>query len=94
MLEFYSKDLNLKPYVKIIEDSDVVPLIMDSAGNILSFPPIINSDLSKIDLWTKNIFIDITACDLTKAHIALNIICSNFSIYSKTKCNFEQVKII
>jgi len=50
MLEFYSKDLNLKPYVKIIEDSDVVPLIMDSAGNILSFPPIINSDLSKIDL--------------------------------------------
>jgi phenylalanyl-tRNA synthetase beta chain len=89
MLEFYSNDQNLKPYVKIIENSDLVPLIMDSEDNILSLPPIINSDLSKIDLNTKNIFIDITATDLTKAHIALNIICSNFSIYSDTKCHFE-----
>lgn len=67
MLEFYKSDLNLKPYVSIIEDSDVIPLIMDSKDNILSMPPIINSDLSKIDLNTKNIFIDITATDKTKA---------------------------
>ncbi len=89
MLEHYSNDLNLKPYVRILENSDVIPLIMDSADNILSMPPIINSDLSKIDLNTKNIFIDITATDLTKAHMALNIICSNFSIYSSTPCQFE-----
>lgn len=94
MLDFYSKDLNLKPYVKILEGKELIPLIMDSKDNILSMPPIINSDISKIDLNTKNIFIDITATDLTKAHIALNIICSNFSIYSETKCHFEQVEVI
>jgi len=36
---------------------------MDSKDNILSMPPIINSELSKITLQTKNIFIDITATD-------------------------------
>lgn len=89
MLEFYKNDLNLKPYVSIIENSDVVPLIMDSKDNILSMPPIINSDLSKIDLNTKNIFIDITATDKTKALFALNVICACFSIYSETPCVFE-----
>ena len=86
--------MNLKPYVKIIENSELVPLIMDSTDKILSMPPIINSDASKIDLNTKNIFIDITATDLTKALFALNIICSNFSIYSENCCTFEMVKII
>lgn len=63
MLEFYKKDLNLKDYVDIVKDSEVIPLIMDSKDNILSMPPIINSELSKISLDTKNIFIDITATD-------------------------------
>lgn len=83
MLDFYSNDQHLKPYVKILDGCDLIPLIMDNEDNILSMPPIINSDLSKIDLNTKNIFIDITAKDKTKALIALNILCSNFSLYSK-----------
>ena len=52
-------------------------------------PPIINSNLSKINLETKNIFIDITATDKTKALFALNVICACFSTYSKTPCVFE-----
>lgn len=94
MLEFYKKDLNLKSYVELVENSDVIPLIMDSNDNILSMPPIINSDLSKITLNTKNIFIDITATDKTKALFALNVICSSYSIYSDTPCTFEQMEIV
>ena len=94
MLEFYSKDLNLKPYVKILEGEDLIPLIMDAEGRVLSMPPIINSDFSKIDLNTKNVFIEITATDLTKAQMGLKIICSNFSTYSETPCTFEAVKIV
>lgn len=75
MLDFYSNDLNLKSYVEIIKDSEMVPLIMDSNDNILSMPPIINSDVSKISLETKNIFIDITATDKTKAFTALYVLC-------------------
>ena len=64
----------MSPYVEIIEDSPLLPLIMDSNDNILSLPPLINSDLTKISLKTKNIFIDITATDNTKAHFALYVL--------------------
>lgn len=94
MLDFYKEDLNLKAYVPIIENAEVIPLIMDSENNILSMPPIINSELSKISLQTKNIFIDITATDQTKALIALDVIMSSFSMYSSTPFTFEQVKIL
>lgn len=42
------------------------PVIYDSKGVVLSLPPIINGDHSKITLNTKNIFIECTATDLTK----------------------------
>ena len=47
--------------------------------NILSLPPLINSDHSKIKLSTKNVFIEMTATDITKAKIALNTFISMFS---------------
>ena len=94
LLAFYKEDLNLKAYVPIIENSEVIPLIMDAEDNILSMPPIINSELSKITLDTKNIFIDITATDQTKALIALDVLMASFSMYSQTPFTFEQVKVV
>lgn len=58
----------LKQYLPIIKDSPVYPVIYDSNGIILSLPPIINGDHSKITLNTKNIFIECTATDLTKVY--------------------------
>ena len=93
LLKFYENDMHLKNYLHIIKDSEYVPLVTDSTGNILSMPPIINSEYSKIDLNTKNVFIDITATDKTKALMALNVIMSAFSSYSKDKFKIEQVNI-
>lgn len=39
---------------------------------VLSLPPIINGAHSAISLKTKNVFIECTATDLTKAKIVLN----------------------
>lgn len=39
---------------------------------VLSLPPIINGAHSAINLKTKNVFIECTATDLTKAKIVLN----------------------
>ncbi len=44
-------------------------------------PPIINSDHSKITLNTRNVWIDVTATDLTKLGIVINIITAMFSEY-------------
>ena len=48
---------------------------------MLSMPPIINSERSKITLNTRNVFIDVTATDLTKLNIVTNIMVTMFSEY-------------
>lgn len=46
---------------------------------VLSLPPIINGAHSAITLETKNVFIECTATDLTKAKIVLNTMVENCS---------------
>ncbi|XP_003745526.1 phenylalanine--tRNA ligase beta subunit [Galendromus occidentalis] len=94
LLEFYGKDTHLKPYVQIVEDFDVLPVVRDSENVIGSLPPIINSEHSKITLKTKNIFIDITATDEHKASITLDTIVTMFGEHCADKFKVEQVKII
>lgn len=57
------------------------PIIYDQNRTVLSMPPIINSEHSKITLNTRNVFIDVTATDLTKLGIVVNIIATMFSEY-------------
>jgi phenylalanyl-tRNA synthetase beta chain len=59
----------------------VYPIIYDAQERVLSMPPIINSDHSKITLNTTNVFIDVTATDETKLNIVVNIISAMFSEY-------------
>jgi phenylalanyl-tRNA synthetase beta chain len=61
-------DSHLRHYLPIIRDSSVYPVIKDSNGVVLSMPPIINGEHSKITLHTKNVFIECTATDLTKVN--------------------------
>ena len=67
----------------IIKDSPVYPIIYDSTQQVLSMPPIINSNHTKITLDTKNVFIDLTATDKTKLGIVTNIMVSMFAQYCK-----------
>mmetsp|Transcript_106401 Transcript_106401/g.297954 ORF Transcript_106401/g.297954 Transcript_106401/m.297954 type:complete len:643 (+) Transcript_106401:145-2073(+) len=84
LLEFYETQVagkHLKPYVPIIKDSPLYPVILDSQERVLSLPPIINGSHSKITLNTKNVFIECTATDLTKANIVLDTVVTMFSEY-------------
>eukprot|EP01102_Stenamoeba_stenopodia_P002664 TRINITY_DN1251_c0_g1_i1.p1 TRINITY_DN1251_c0_g1~~TRINITY_DN1251_c0_g1_i1.p1 ORF type:complete len:606 (+),score=172.36 TRINITY_DN1251_c0_g1_i1:167-1984(+) len=88
------QDSHLKKFLSIIRNSPVYPVIYDSNRVVLSLPPIINGDHSKITLNTKNIFIEVTATDLTKAEIALNMIVAAFSEYASDKYSVEPVEIV
>jgi phenylalanyl-tRNA synthetase beta chain len=84
LMEFYETDAtakHLKPYVPIIKDSPLYPVIVDAQNRVLSLPPIINGNHSKITLDTKNVFIECTATDLTKANIVLDTVITMFSEY-------------
>ncbi|WAR14586.1 SYFB-like protein [Mya arenaria] len=79
LMELYAGDSHLKPYLPIIQDKPVYPVIYDSKGVVLSMPPIINGEHTKITLNTKNVFIECTATDLTKAKIVLDTVVTMFS---------------
>jgi phenylalanyl-tRNA synthetase beta chain len=56
-------------------------------------PPIINSNHSKISTKTRNVFIDITATDKTKAEIVNNILVSMISQYTEEPFTVEPIEI-
>ncbi|KAH8084570.1 hypothetical protein HD553DRAFT_331499 [Filobasidium floriforme] len=93
LMTLYETDRHLGKYLPIIRDSPVYPIIYDSEDKVLSMPPIINSNHSKITLNTTNIFIDVTATDQTKLDIVVNIIVAMFSEYCQTPFEVEPVKI-
>ena len=84
---------HLKPYVPIIKDSPLYPVVLDNENTILSLPPIINGDKSKITLDTKNVFIECTATDLTKANIVLDTVVTMFSEYCARPFQIEPVQV-
>ena len=68
-----------KDYAHLIEDFDKYPLILDKDNNVLSMPPIINGELTKLKEDTKNIIVDVTGTDERAVNQALNIICCSFA---------------
>ncbi|XP_008240048.1 PREDICTED: phenylalanine--tRNA ligase beta subunit, cytoplasmic-like [Prunus mume] len=94
LIEFYRSDLKLKKFLHIIENSPVFPVLYDHNRIVLSLPPIINGAHSAINLKTKNVFIECTATDLTKAKIVLNTIVTAFSAYCERKFEIEPVEVI
>jgi phenylalanyl-tRNA synthetase beta chain len=96
LLDFYREDpsaKHLKPYTEIIYASPVYPVVSDSQGTVLSLPPIINSKHSRIQLHTRNVFIECTATDLTKANIVLDTIVTMFSEYCELPFSVEEVEV-
>lgn len=94
LMEFYKSDLKLKKFLHIIENSPVFPVLYDSTRTVLSLPPIINGAHSAIKLETKNVFIECTATDLTKAKIVLNTMVTMFSEYCERKFEIEPVEVV
>lgn len=94
LMDLYSGHAQLKQYLPIIKDKDVYPVIYDNNGVVLSMPPIINGHHSRITLNTKNVFIECTATDLTKAKIVLDIIVCMFSEYCDQKYTVEYCEVV
>lgn len=93
LMELYSKDSHLKAYLPIIQDKEFYPVIYDSNNVVLSLPPIINGDHSKITLNTKNVFIECTATDLHKAKVVLDTMVTMFSEYCSPAFQVEAVEV-
>ncbi|KAG0147757.1 hypothetical protein CROQUDRAFT_42405 [Cronartium quercuum f. sp. fusiforme G11] len=94
LMTLYESDKHLGKYLHIIRDSPVYPIIYDHSRTVLSMPPIINSNHTKITLDTQDVFIDVTATDPTKLDIVINVIITMFSQYCSQPFTVEPVDII
>ncbi|KAJ4935112.1 hypothetical protein JOQ06_016648 [Pogonophryne albipinna] len=94
LMSLYKTDSHLRHYLHIIEDKPLYPVIYDRNGIVLSMPPIINGDHSKITLKTKNVFVECTATDLTKAKIVLDMMVTMFSEYCSQPFTVEEAEVV
>ncbi len=68
-----------KKYTHLLDKFEKYPLITDSEDNVLSMPPIINGELTKLTENTVNVLIDVTGTDERAVNFALNIIACSFA---------------
>ncbi len=62
-------------YGYLLKGKREYPIFIDKEGNVLSMPPIINSNYTgKVDENTKNVFIEVSGHDITHISVALNVI--------------------
>src|SRR5512136_2505594 len=76
MDEILEKHPKGRDYAKIVKDFPLFPLIIDKDDNVLSFPPIINGERTRVTIDTKNILLDTTGTDKRAVNVAVNIICT------------------
>lgn len=89
-----NQDPKLKHYTHLLKDEPLYPVLLDSQGIVMALPPLINGDHSKLTIGSRNVFIDITAKDLTKAQVVLNTLVAMFSLYCDDQFTVEQVQVI
>lgn len=66
-------------YKHLVEESSKYPLLVDKDGQILSMPPIINGELTKVKEGTQNLFLDVTGTDLQAVEKSLNVLCTSLA---------------
>lgn len=87
--EVLEKSPKGKTYGHLISSAKLWPVLEDAQG-IFSFPPIINSERTRVTEKTKNLFIDVTGLDKLAVSQALNILVTNIA---ERGCKIESVKL-
>lgn len=78
MREILKKHPKGRDYGHILDGCDRYPLIVDSNDNVLSFPPIINGELTRVEEDSHDLFIDVTGTDPV-VYKALNIVVTSLA---------------
>jgi len=91
MAEILQKHEKGMEYAWILEGKPRYPIIVDAEGQVLSFPPIINGNITTVTEKTTDIFLDLTGTDLNTLKCALNIVAT---LLAERGGSIETVKVI
>jgi phenylalanyl-tRNA synthetase beta chain len=90
MDEILSEHPKGRDYAHLVRDLPRFPLIVDSRDEVLSFPPIINGELTRVTSRTRNILLDTTGTDRRAVMTAVRILCTSLA---ETGAGVESVDI-
>jgi len=62
-----------------LEGSKVYPVITDENGTVLSFPPIINGEATRVTTKTKSMFVDVTSTDQKAGDAVLAVVATTLA---------------
>lgn len=69
-----------REYAAALQGADRAPLLVDAAGEVLSFPPIINSQgLGRVTAGMAALFVEVTGTSLDQVLLATNILAANLA---------------
>lgn len=54
-------------YLNLLKDESLLPCLLDGSQQVISFPPIINSDTTKVSPSTQTMFVEVTSTKLFTA---------------------------
>ena len=63
-----------KDYGNVLGNTSSFPIIQDSAGQTVSFPPIINAGITTVTTKTKNLFVEVTGINKADAEDMLSVV--------------------
>lgn len=72
--EILSKHEKGVAYKHLVDWASRYPLLVDKDEQVLSMPPIINGELTRVDSDTRNLFLDVTGTDYNAVARSLNIL--------------------
>ncbi|MFH1447471.1 MAG: phenylalanine--tRNA ligase subunit beta [Candidatus Micrarchaeota archaeon] len=76
-------------YAHLLKDKHMYPIIVDSNNNVLSFPPIINGELTRVSEDTTNLFIDVTGTSFDAINDTLNVMSALFADRGGKLCSVD-----
>jgi phenylalanyl-tRNA synthetase beta chain len=74
MSEILKKHPKGTAYAGILKGFGKYPVIVDRNGDVLSFPPVINAEKTRLSENTREVFIDVTGTDRKAVDSAMNIL--------------------
>lgn len=66
-------------YKQLVDWAPRYPLLIDKAGKVLSMPPIINGELTRVTSKTTDLFLDVTGTDYTAVERGLNVLATTLA---------------
>ncbi len=89
--EILSKHPKGIAFAHLLKGFDKYPLLLDDSGKVLSMPPIINSEDTKVDENTKNLFVDVTGTDEKTVNMITVILAT---MLAERGAVIEKVKVV